>query len=245
MGAERGRYGLGVDGADHDDADFVWEVGRDLIDLDQWARVYVALHVEKKESERSAFVRYGYGPIMALLVIVTGATQSVGMAVAWAVFIGAAFGGAKLRNRRAAARLASRLRNLPVASEPFTFRAGPSGTHGESTSGSQTLSWSRYKSVCTFEDLLVLTQDTDVVLLVPERGLASGQSTTAAVAAIRRWIEAARPSVDDQAPANDSPLSLTESTSGPDESSPVGRGEEAPRTVLEPPLSDRPPEGQG
>lgn len=173
---------------------FVWEVGPDLIDLDQWAHTYVALRLEENESDRSAFSRYGYWPITALVVIVLGVTSSVEMAVALAVFVAAAFGGAKLWNRSAATRLAKRLHNLPAASEPFTFRAGPNGTHSESESGSEKLSWSRYKSARIFDDLVVLTHDTNVMRLLPIRGLASGQSAPAAVDAIGGWIEAARSS---------------------------------------------------
>lgn len=175
-----------------DELSFVWEVGEDLIDLDHWARSFVALRVEEKESERSAFVRYGYWPIMALVVLVVGATASVRMALVMAVSILAAFGGAKLWNRTAATRLAKRLRKLPVASEPFTFRASVHGTHSQSGSGSETLSWSRYKSVRMFDDLVVLTHDTNVMRLLPIRGLTAGQQASAAVEAISGWIEAAR-----------------------------------------------------
>lgn len=183
-----------MDGPEQGATDFVWEVGQDLIDLDHWAQTYIVLRVEEKESERSAFFRYGYWPIMALVVIVIGATSSVGMAVALAVFLVAVFGGAKLWNRSAATRLARRLHNLPAASEPFTFRAGPSGTHSESESGSESLSWSRYKSARIFDDLVVLTHDTNVMRLLPIRALASGQEASAAVDAIGGWIEMARSS---------------------------------------------------
>lgn len=172
----------------------MWEVGQDLIDLDHWARTYIALRVEEKQSDRSAFSRYGYWPIMALVVIVIGATSSVGMAIALAVFLAAVFGGAKLWNRSAATRLAKRLHNLPAASEPFTFRAGPSGTHSESESGSETLSWSRYTSARIFDDVVVLTHDTNVMRLLPSRALASSQPASAAVDAVGGWIEAARSS---------------------------------------------------
>jgi hypothetical protein len=183
-----------VDGPEQGATDFVWEVGQDLIDLDHWAQTYIALRVEDKEGERSAFFRYGYWPIMALVVIVIGATSSVGMAVALAVFLVAVFGGAKLWNRSAATRLAKRLHNLPAASEPFTFRATPSGTHSHSESGSENLSWSRYKSARIFDDLVVLTHDTNVMRLLPVRGLASGHEPSAAVDAIGGWIEMARSS---------------------------------------------------
>lgn len=181
-----------MDGPEQGAPDFVWEVGQDLIDLDHWARTYIALRVEEKESERSVFVRYGYWPIMALVVVVIGATSSVGMAVALAVFLLAVFGGAKLWNRTAATRLAKRLHNLPAASEPFTFRAGPSGTHSESESGSENLSWSRYKSARIFDDLIVLTHDTNVMRLLPIRGLTAGKQAPEAVDAIGGWIEMAR-----------------------------------------------------
>jgi hypothetical protein len=175
-----------------DEPSFVWEVGQDLIDLDHWAQTYTALRVEEKESERSAFFRYGYWPIMALVVIVIGATSSVGMAVALAVVLVAVFGGAKLWNRSAATRLAERLHNLPAASEPFTFRAGPSGTHSASESGSENLSWSRYKSAHVFDDLVVLTHDTNVMRLLPIRALTAGQQASGAVDKIGGWIEIAR-----------------------------------------------------
>lgn len=171
---------------------FVWEVGQDLIDLDHWAQTYIALRVEEKESERSTFFRYGCWPIMALVVIVISATSSVGMAVALTVFLVAVFGGAKLWNRAAATRLAKRLDNLPAASEPFTFRAGPSGTHSERESGSENLSWSRYKSNRIFDDLVVLTHDTNVMRLLPIRGLAAGQQASTAVDNIGGWIQMAR-----------------------------------------------------
>lgn len=177
-----------------DEPSFVWEVGQDVIDLDHWAQTYIALRVDEKESERSAFFRYGCWPIMALAVIVIGATSSVGMAVALTVFLLAVFGGAKLWNRSAATRLAKRLHNLPEASERFTFRAGPSGTHSESASGSERLSWSRYESARIFDDLVVLTHDTNVMRLLTIRGLGGGQHASAAVDSIGRWIEAAHAS---------------------------------------------------
>ncbi len=177
-----------------DERSFEWEVGRDLIDLDHWAQTYIALRLEQRQSERSAFVRYGYWLIMALGVIVMGAMSSVGMAVALVVLLVAVFGGAKLWNRSAATRLARRLHNLAAASEPFTFRATRSGTHCESESGSENLSWSRYKSARIFDDLVVLTHDTNVMRLLPIRALTSGQQASAAVGTINRWIEAARSS---------------------------------------------------
>jgi hypothetical protein len=177
-----------------DEPSFVWEVGQDLIDLDHWAQTYIALRVDEMESERSAFLRYGYWPIMALVVIVIGATSSVWRAVGLAVFLVAVFGGVKLWNRGAATRMAKQLHNLPAASEPFTFQAGPSGTHSESASGSESLSWSRYRSARVFDDLVVLTHDTYVMRLLPIRGLVSGQEPPAAVDAIARWIELARSS---------------------------------------------------
>lgn len=198
-----GQSGTGVDrclrsesvtDVDGDEPSFAWEVGQDLVHLDHWAQAYIALRVEEKESERSAFLRYGYWPIMALVVIVIGATSSVGMALALTVVLLAVFGGAKLWNRSAATRLAKRLHNLPAASERFTFRAGPSGTHGESASGSESLSWSRYKSARIFGDLIVLTHDTNVMRLLPIRGLTGGQHASAAVDSIGRWIEAAHAS---------------------------------------------------
>jgi len=180
-----------VDGPDPRAADFVWEVDEDLIDLDHWAKSYIALRVEEKEGDRSAFVRYGYWPIVVLVVIVIGATSSVGTAVALATAVVAVFGGAKLWNRTAATRLAKRLHDLPAASEPFTFRAGPSGTRSESESASEDLSWSRYRSVRVFDDLVVLIHDTNVMRLLPIEGLTTGQDASAAVDAIGRWIEMA------------------------------------------------------
>jgi hypothetical protein len=56
------------------------------------------------------------------------------------------------------------------------------------------LSWSRYKSARIFDDLVVLTHDTNVMRLLPVRGLTSGQEASAAVDAIGRWIELARTS---------------------------------------------------
>lgn len=179
-------------GRDDGGSDIVWEVGQELIDLDHWAQVSVALRVEEQERDHSAFVRYGYWPITALVVLVVGATSSLATAVTVAVFVVGAFGGVKLWNRSAATRLAKRLHGLPAASEPFTFRAGPSGTHSESASGSETLSWSRYRSARIVDDLVVLTLDANMVPLLPIRGLTSGQEAAAAVDTIGRWIEMAR-----------------------------------------------------
>ena len=181
-----------MDGQDQREAEFVWEVGQDLIDLDHWAEAYVALRIEENGRERSAFFRYGYWPIMGLVVIVIGATSSVGMATAWAAVLVAVFGGAKLWNRSVATKLARRLHNVPAASEPFTFRATRSGTHSESTSSSETLSWTRYTNARVFDDLVVLTYDTNVIRLLPIQGLIAGQQASVAVNAIAGWIEAAR-----------------------------------------------------
>jgi hypothetical protein len=172
--------------------ELVWEVGPDLIDLDHWARSYVAIRVAQKQDERSAFQRYGFWPIMALVVIVVGTTSSVALAAIPVVVGALGFVGAKLWNRRAAARLATRLRDLPAASEPFTFRAGPNGTESHSASGSEALSWARYTSARIVGDLLVLTLDTKVVRLLPMRALASGQQAQDALATIGAWIERAR-----------------------------------------------------
>lgn len=172
---------------------FVWEVGDELIDLDHWARSYVAVRVAEKERQLSTFVRIGYLPITALVVLVIGLTSSATRAALMAGFVAVVLVGARLWNRGAAARLATRLHGLPAASEPFTFRADPSGTHSRSASGSEQLTWSRYRSVRIHDDLFVLTHDTDVVRLLPIAGLASDRSADSAVAVIAGWIAAARP----------------------------------------------------
>lgn len=181
-----------MDGPEQRTTELVWEVSGDLIDLDHWARRFIAIRVGQKEGERSAFVRYGYWPIMALTVVVVGATSSVALAAASTVFLVVVFAGARLWNRTAAKRLAKRLHALPAASEPFTFRATPRGTHSQSESASEDLTWSRYKSVQLDDDLVVLTHDTNMIRLLPIGGLTSGQPASAAVDAIGDWIEMAR-----------------------------------------------------
>lgn len=177
-----------------DGPSFVWEVGTDLIGFDHWARTYIALRVGEKKNERSAFVRYGYWPITALGVVGVGATSSVGLAVAFALFVAVVFVGARLWNRSAATRLAKQLHNLPAASEPFMFRADPRGTHGQSMTAAEDLSWSRYKAARLHDDLVVLTRDTGALLFLPVGGLGPGQQASAVVDTIAGWIEAARPS---------------------------------------------------
>lgn len=174
-----------------DGPSFVWEVGRDLIDLDHWARTYVALRIGEKESERSALVRYGYWPITALVAVVIGATSSVALAAALALFVAVVFVGARLWNRGAATRLAKQLHSLPAASEPFVFRADPGGTHGQSITAAEELSWSRYEAARLHDDLVVLTRDTGALLFLPAGGLGAGQQPAAAVRAISGWIDAA------------------------------------------------------
>jgi hypothetical protein len=177
-----------VDDSEQGPPSFVWEVGSDLIDLDHWARSYVAVRVEEKQGERPRFVRYGFWPIMATLVVVVGATDSIGRAAACAFFLALAFVGAKLWNRSAASRLARRLRGLPAASEPFTFRADSRGTESRSASGSEHLAWSRYQSVRTYDDFVVLNLDVNLMRLLPIGGLVSGQPASAAVDVIAGWI---------------------------------------------------------
>lgn len=172
---------------------FVWEVGADLIDLDHWARSCVAVQVAAKQGARSARELYTFIPIYLLAVVVIGATSSIEVAVGAAILPAAVFLSTQLWNRRAAARLAEHLRKLPTASEPFTFRADPSGTSASSASSSDEVAWSRWKAVGIHEDLVVLTLDTDVVRFLPVRGLTTG-SADAAVEAIGGWIAAARPS---------------------------------------------------
>lgn len=187
------RYGLLVDGEEEAATAFVWEVGADLIDLDHWARSYVAASVAAKKGERSARELYAFIPMFVLAVVVIGATSSIEVAVGAALLPVSVFLGAHLLNRSAATRLAKQLRRVPAASEPFTFRADPSGTSARSASSSEEVAWSRWKSVGLHEDLVVLTFDTGVVRILPARGLTTG-SADAAVAAIGGWIAAARPS---------------------------------------------------
>lgn len=171
---------------------FVWQVDAEMIDLDRWARSFVALLLEEKKDGRSALVRYGYWPIMALVLITVALTSSPTVSVVTAALLILAFGAAKLWNKGAATRLAKRLHNVPAASEAFTLTAGPEGTHSESRSSSETLSWSRYRSARTFEDLVVLTYDSSTKRFLPIGGLASGQDASEAVDRITSWIEHAR-----------------------------------------------------
>ena len=171
----------------------VWEVSEEMIDLDQWARTFVAVRRAEKKGELSPFVRYGMWPIMALVVIVLGATSSVGLAVQLALFLAVMGGAVWYLNATAAARMAKRLHAMPAASEPFTFWADPTGTHSRSASVSEDIAWPRWKTVSLHDDLIVLTLEGDMLRMLPVRGLSSGHAPVEAVEAIAAWISAARP----------------------------------------------------
>jgi hypothetical protein len=181
-----------VDGDERRATSFLWDVGADLIDLEHLARRHVALRVKKQDERLSTVTRFGIWPVLVVGVLVIGITTSVPMAIGAAVVALVTGMGARRWNRGAAKRLAARLRDLPAASEPFTFRADVHGTHGHSKSSSEDLSWSRYRSVQLDDDLVALELDTGMMRLLPTAGLVSGQPVTVAVDTISGWIGAAR-----------------------------------------------------
>lgn len=128
---------------------------------------------------------------MALVIIVIGATSSVGMAVTLAAFLTVVLVSVRLWNRSAATRLAKRLRGLPAASEPFTFCADADGTHSRSESGGEDLAWSRWKAVRIYEDLVVFTLDTGMMRMLPIGGLTSQEPPSTVVEIIAGWISGA------------------------------------------------------
>ena len=171
-------------------ADVVWEVSAEMIDLDHLARTYMALQAEaqKERCRRSVMIRFVYPP-MTVLALVLGAAY-----LPWPVIglVLALFVGLVLWNHGAAGRLAKRLREVPAASEAQTFRATPTGAHLRMASASESMSWSRYESARLFGDLIVLTRDKDLHLLLPTGALVSGQEPQAAIDSIEGWIRASR-----------------------------------------------------
>jgi hypothetical protein len=182
---------------EHEAKAFTWDVGADQIDLDHWARTFVALEVQRKDERVGQVTRFGIWPVYAVLAVVAVVLATTGAPLGAVVMVGFAVAaglGARLWNRGAADRLARRLHALPAASEPFTFRADASGTHSDSASGSEQLVWSRYRSVEVVADLVALRLDTDMVRLLPSAALVPPRTAPEAVEAIRAWIGPSEPS---------------------------------------------------
>lgn len=168
--------------------EFRWEVEAAQIDLDHWARSYVALRVQAKKDAQA--LAWWFWPLWVVLVVALGILVSPTIAVALPASAVLAFIGARLWNQGAAKRLARRLGRIPAAHEPFTFVADHTGTRSTSASGSDQFAWTRYKAVTLHEDLVVLTQDSGAMRLLPVSGLRSGQAPESVVEVITRWLSA-------------------------------------------------------
>jgi hypothetical protein len=174
-----------------------WDVGSDQIDFDQWARAMVRAVEAGEGDSGGSITRWGIllaVVVAILIVILTGPSGALVIVLPTTAIVG----GLVALRVTGTKRLAERLRSIPSASEPFTFVADHIGTRSIGESGSDHLSWRRYKRAALDGDLIVLTLDNDTVRILPVAALVSSPEPSIAVSTIRNWIDAAR-----RAPAPD------------------------------------------
>lgn len=101
--------------------------------------------------------------------------------------------GARVWNRRLPSRITAELRARPAASEPFTFLATRRGTSSTAPSGSDELSWSRYRGAVLLDELIALELELELgsLRVLPVVSLGSEVPASEAVATMTTWIEAA------------------------------------------------------
>lgn len=172
------------------DPQLVWEVHADQIDLDRWASAVVEFRLRRLR-ERSSFVTRNAFWLIALLWLALGVSTSEPWFVVPAVLTVAAAVGAMIWNRSLPRRLAARMRAVPAASEPFTFTAAASGTTSTAPSGSDELSWSRYRSAVLLDDLIALELIDGNLRLLPLVSLVPSIAPPEAVAMMATWIDQA------------------------------------------------------
>jgi hypothetical protein len=165
-------------------------VHADQIDLDRWAAALVDVQLRHRRERSSIVTRHAFWLIAVLWLALAVLIKDLWFLVPAGLTLAAAI-GAWVWNRRLAGRIATELRALPAASEPFTFLATGRGTSSTAPSGSDELSWSRYRGAALLDDLVALELDDGTLRLLPVVSLAADVPASEAVTTMTTWIEAA------------------------------------------------------